>query len=49
MPCVILSEFEELSHAEIAEIAGTTPKAIETRLYRARATLREKLARWLKR
>lgn len=46
---VILSEFEELSHAEIAEIAGTTPKAIETRLYRARATLREKLARWLKR
>lgn len=45
---VILFEFDELSHAEIAEIAGTTPKAIETRLYRARATLRERLARWLR-
>ena len=45
---MILFEFDELSHAEIAEIAGTTPKAIETRLYRARATLRERLARWLR-
>lgn len=45
---VILFEYEDLSHAEIAEIAGTTPKAIETRLYRARATLRDRLARWLK-
>lgn len=46
---VILFEYEELSHAEIAVIAGTTPKAIETRLYRARATLKENLARWLRR
>lgn len=45
---VILFEYQELSHAEIAEIAGTTPKAIETRLYRARGALRDKLARWLK-
>lgn len=45
---VILSEYQDLSHAEIAEIAGTTAKAIETRLYRARATLREKLTRWLR-
>lgn len=45
---IILSEYENLSHAEIAAIAGTTPKAIETRLYRARATLRDKLTRWMK-
>lgn len=46
---VILFEYEQLSHAEIAEIAGTTPKAIETRLYRARGQLKEKLARWFTR
>lgn len=45
---VILSEYEDLSHLEIARIAGCTTKAIETRLYRARAILREKLARFLK-
>ncbi len=45
---VILFEYENLSHAEIAEIAGVTPKAIETRLYRARRRLRERLARWLR-
>ena len=45
---VILFEYENLSHAEIATITGTTPKAIETRLYRARATLRTRLARWLR-
>lgn len=45
---VILFEYEHLSHAEIAAIAGATPKAIETRLYRARAVLREKLTRWLR-
>lgn len=45
---VLLSEFEQLSHAEIAEIAGATPKAIETRLYRAREKLRLLLARYLR-
>ena len=45
---VILFEYEGLSHAEIAEIVGATPKAIETRLYRAREKLRASLARWLR-
>jgi RNA polymerase sigma factor (sigma-70 family) len=45
---VLLFEYQDLSHAEIALIAGATPKAIETRLYRARAQLRERLARWLR-
>lgn len=44
---LILSEYEQLSHAEIAAIVGTTPKAIESRLSRARAKLRTTLARWL--
>jgi RNA polymerase sigma-70 factor (ECF subfamily) len=44
---VILFEYENLSHAEIAEIVATTPKAVETRLYRARRRLREQLAKWL--
>lgn len=45
---VLLFEYQELSHTEIAEIVGATPKAIETRLYRARAVLRERLGRWLR-
>ncbi len=44
---VILAEFEEKSHAEIAQIARTTAKAVETRLYRARQQLRKTLARYL--
>ena len=40
---VLLSEYEEQSHAEIAAALGCTPKAVETRLYRARQSLREKL------
>jgi RNA polymerase sigma-70 factor (ECF subfamily) len=40
---VLLFEYEDLSHAEIAEITGTTPKAVETRLYRVRGFLRERL------
>jgi RNA polymerase sigma-70 factor (ECF subfamily) len=43
---VILSEYEDKSHAEIALIARTTPKAIETRLYRARLQLRKALSRY---
>ncbi len=41
---LLLSEYEELSHAEIAEILKCSAKAVETRLYRARNQLREKLA-----
>ena len=45
---VLLSEYEDRSHADIADTLGCTAKAVETRLYRARQTLREKLLRWLK-
>lgn len=45
---VLLAEFQDLSHAEIAEIVGATPKAVETRLYRAREKLRGLLARYLR-
>jgi len=44
---IVLCEWEELSMAEAAVIAGATPKAIESRLYRARQTLRESLKQWL--
>lgn len=38
---VLLFEFEDLSHREIAEALGCSEKAVETRLYRARKQLRE--------
>lgn len=44
---IVLCEWEERSMAEAAAIVKTTPKAIESRLYRARLTLREKLRKWL--
>jgi len=44
---LILSEYEELSHAEIGEILNCTPKAVETRIYRARQQLRASLAQLL--
>lgn len=43
---LILAEYEELSHAEIGAILDCTPKAVETRIYRARKLLRENLG-WL--
>lgn len=43
---LILSEYEELSHAEIGAILRCSPKAVETRIYRARKQLRDKLG-WL--
>jgi RNA polymerase sigma-70 factor, ECF subfamily len=43
---LILCEYEDLSHAEIGKILDCTAKAVETRIYRARNQLREKLA-WL--
>lgn len=44
---VILCEWQELPVAEAAAVLHTTPKAVESRLYRARQRLREQLARWL--
>lgn len=40
---VVLSEYENLSHAEAAAVVGCSAKAIETRLYRARQLLRDAL------
>ncbi len=45
---LILSEYQDLSHAEIGAIVHATPKAVETRLARARAALRQSLTRWLR-
>jgi RNA polymerase sigma-70 factor (ECF subfamily) len=44
---VVLCEWEELSVAEAATILEATPKAVESRLYRARQILRDKLKSWL--
>jgi RNA polymerase sigma factor (sigma-70 family) len=41
---IVLSQYEDLSHAEIAEVLKCTPKAVEARLYRARAQLKNTLA-----
>ncbi|YCM43213.1 sigma-70 family RNA polymerase sigma factor [Verrucomicrobiaceae bacterium 227] len=40
---ILLFEYENLSYAEIARVLACTPKTVETRLYRARQILREKL------
>lgn len=44
---LILAEYERLSHAEIAKIAGCSPKAVERRISRARDLLRRELSRYL--
>jgi RNA polymerase sigma-70 factor (ECF subfamily) len=44
---IVLCEWEERSIAEAAAILKTTPKAVESRLYRARGILREQLKSWL--
>lgn len=44
---IVLAEYERMSHAEIAAAVGATPKAVESRLYRARAALRTSLRRWV--
>ncbi len=41
---LILFEYEDLSHAQVGAILGCSAKAVETRLYRARARLRSLLA-----
>jgi RNA polymerase sigma-70 factor (ECF subfamily) len=43
---LVLSEYEELSHAEIGVVLRCSPKAVETRIYRARKQLRDELG-WL--
>ena len=44
---IVLCEWEELAVAEAASILQTTPKAVESRLYRARRILREELKSWV--
>jgi RNA polymerase sigma-70 factor (ECF subfamily) len=44
---IVLCEWEEKSVAEAAAILDATPKAVESRLYRARQNLREQLKPWL--
>jgi RNA polymerase sigma-70 factor (ECF subfamily) len=44
---IVLCEMEERSVAEAATILETTLKAVESRLYRARQLLRERLKSWL--
>ena len=44
---IVLCEWEEHSVAEAATILESTPKAVESRLYRARQILRERLKSWL--
>jgi RNA polymerase sigma-70 factor (ECF subfamily) len=44
---IVLCEWEERSTAEAAAILETTPKSVESRLYRARNVLRERLKAWL--
>ena len=44
---IALCEWEERSVAEAAAILEATPKAVESRLYRARQMLRERLKSWL--
>jgi RNA polymerase sigma-70 factor (ECF subfamily) len=44
---IVLCEWEERSVAEAAAILEATPKAVESRLYRARGLLREHLKDWI--
>jgi len=44
---MVLCEWEERSMAEAAAMLETTPKAVESRLFRARVILRERLKSWL--
>ena len=45
---LVLAEYEQRSHAEIAKIIGCISKAVETRIYRARQQLKRSLANFLK-
>lgn len=45
---IVLCEWEEMSVADAALVAQITPKAMESRLYRARQSLRVELKKWLR-
>lgn len=45
---LVLCEWQEFSMIEAAAILETTPKAVESRLYRARKALRQALQAWMK-
>ncbi len=44
---MILRRYEEMSYEDIAAVLGTTVPAVKSLLFRARETLRVKLAAWL--
>ena len=44
---IVLFEYEQMSHAEIAVAVGATVKAVESRVARAREKLRASLKRWV--
>jgi RNA polymerase sigma-70 factor, ECF subfamily len=44
---IVLRRYEELPYEEIAKVMGTTVPAVKSILFRARAELRERLARYL--
>lgn len=44
---LLLCEWQDVPVAEAAAVLNTTPKAVESRLYRARKMLREMLKKWL--
>ena len=44
---LLLAQYEEKSHAEIAAILDCSPKAVEMRVYRARQELRSRLGKLL--
>ena len=44
---IVLCEWEEMTVADAAIVAQITPKAMESRLYRARQILRAELKKWL--
>ena len=44
---ILLVEFEDKSVAETAAILEVPPKTVESRLHRARKSLRERLAKWI--
>ena len=44
---IVLAEYHELSYAEIAGVMKCSEKSVESRLYRAKQTLRQRLAHLL--
>jgi RNA polymerase sigma-70 factor (ECF subfamily) len=45
---LVLREFEQMSYAEIAGIAGTTESSVKSRLFKARKALAGKLEPWFR-